>query len=353
MITDNPLSYVIGYIASWAIFIAASLIAFGMLRRLKGKRGDILVNTFFIFVGSMIFALSMEGYYGFFYDQPDSFGTLLTSERWFKRHYRYNNWGFRDDKDYYYKKGKDRYRIVFVGDSFTAGHGIEDIGDRFSGRIEELLRETGSGGYEVYTIAVNGWDTDDEIRRLKKLADEGFEADLVVLCYNMNDIAYASPDTYLFYQELRDKISGSRLLQRSFFLNFLYLRVKVLSMQEVKGYYGWLKGSYSGRAWQDHREQMERFIELCESNGYRLGAVIFPLINDLSRGFGMKDAHLRVAGFFEEKEVPYIDLSERLMRFPEKELAVNRFDSHPNEFAHSLISEDIWEKLIKNILNQN
>lgn len=90
-----------------------------------------------------------------------------------------NNMGFRDDKDYSHEKEKGKLRVVFVGDSFTVGHGIKNISKRFSGIIEARLKEEmPDTNYEVYTLAQNGWDTVHEVDSLNRLMDVGFEADL-------------------------------------------------------------------------------------------------------------------------------------------------------------------------------
>lgn len=349
MITDNSASYIIGYISAWFLLIISGLIVTWAFSRWKTeKRARIISgNILALLLGIGIFVMIMEGYYGFFYDQPDSYGLLLTSERWFKRHYKYNKVGFRDNKDYHLKKGPKK-RIVFIGDSFTIGHGIRDVNDRFPNRIEAYLEKKFPGSYEVYTIARNGWDTTDEIDILSKLAADGFEADMVVLCFTTNDISFASLENYLNYQAGKDAKPKNRLLTNSFFLNFVYMRMKVLSSPEIKGYYDWLAGSYDGYAWEDERMLLNNFVELSREKGYNPKAVILPLIGDLSRGFKMKGAHEKVSAFFRSKGVPYLDFTDAFKRFPEKNLVVNRFDAHPNEFAHALIADEIWTKLVEN-----
>lgn len=352
-ITYNPISYILSYIAVWLGFIILTLIAVWGLGKWKGNGclKIIVSNCVAFLVGVTTLVLLMEGYFGFFYDQTDSFGLLLTSQRWHKNHYRFNNLGFRDDKNYYYRKSVGTKRIVFIGDSFTAGHGIRRIEDRFSNKVERHLREI-SGDYEVYTIAANGWDSPDEIKWLEKSIKNDFDADLIVLCFNMNDLGFDSHSTKLVSQKVRELTPRSQLLHRSFFLNFLYVRLSVLSMPEVRGYYDWLAEDYAGSGWIVEEELLKRFIELCNEKGYKFKVVIFPLIGDLSRGFKMKIAHEKLSTFLAGKGVDYIDLAERFKRFSERELVVNKFDAHPNEFAHSIIAEEILTTLLQDGINK-
>lgn len=347
MILDNPFFYIVGYVAAWVILIISSLLSIRFLRRRKDSRVNRIASNLVAIVTSIVFLiLAMEGYYGFFYDEPDSYGLLLTSTRWFKRHYKFNNMGFRDDKDYYHEKEKGKLRVVFVGDSFTVGHGIKNISKRFSGIIEARLKEEmPDTNYEVYTLAQNGWDTVHEVDSLNRLMDVGFEADLIILCYNMNDIGWGTPETGMPFEYARPE---NWLLSHSFFLNFLYARTMIFSTKGVKDYYGWLSDYYTGRTWEWQRMLLQELKALCAKKGIKLKVAVFPLIPDMSKGFKMKSAHERVNAFFREEGIPYIDISDKFRELPAKKLMVNKFDAHPNEFAHKVIAEEIWDKLLRN-----
>ncbi|MDH5415428.1 MAG: SGNH/GDSL hydrolase family protein [Flavobacteriaceae bacterium] len=348
MVLDNSIAYVSGYIASWILFLVVTLIIFKMLARWKncGRFYWGVSKVFLISASLLFFILLMEGYYGFFYDETDSYGYLLTSRRWFKRHYIHNNLALRDDKDYSYKKEDGIRRFVFVGDSFTAGHGIKDIKDRFAGIIEDSLKRY--KGNEVYTIAVNGWDTDDEVRYLEKLIESGFEADEIILCFNMNDIAWTSGEHYLVLQSFKEAAPRNWLFTNSFFLNFVYVRSKIFSMPEFMNYFAWLSDSYDdGKKWELEKSQVRRFKEICMKNRISMKVVVLPLIGDISKDFMMRKAHEKMAIFLNEEGIPYIDLSKRLSQYPVKKLMVNKFDAHPNEFAQRIIADEIWKNFFE------
>lgn len=348
MILDNPISYVLVYLFLWVLLIAVVILIAKLAIKQQNHQwvSKIIINMLTTAISIAFIVLSLEGYFGFFYDKTDSYGYLLTSVRWFKRHYRLNNVGLRDNKHYFYEKGPGKKRIVFVGDSFTAGHGIKDVRERFTGIIEERLKKAfPDGNYEVYTIAVNGWETDDEVDYFNRLFEEGFKADEIILCFNMNDIAWASPKKQSTFKLLNEKAPKNWLLQHSFFLNFLYIRIGMFSTHEYKNYFDWLSESYEGKTWELEKMLLWKFKEVCVRNGCTLKVVILPLIGDLSGGFRLKASHDKVASFFRSVGIPYIDLSKRLSGFPAKKLTVNKFDAHPNEFAHNIIAEEIWELL--------
>ena len=66
-----------------------------------------------------------------------------------------NSSGFRSDVEFATARG-DRPRIIFLGDSFTAGFGV-DNGDRFADLAGDLL------GAEVYNAGITGTGTDQQV----------------------------------------------------------------------------------------------------------------------------------------------------------------------------------------------
>nr|AYM54396.1 carbamoyltransferase [Phaselicystis flava] len=90
-----------------------------------------------------------------------------------------NSLGFRSDVEFEPKRG-DRPRILFFGDSITAGDGVDNA-QRFAELTGEAL------GAEVYNYAVSGTATDQQLLVLEHFAG-GVEADLVVLCVYVENI---------------------------------------------------------------------------------------------------------------------------------------------------------------------
>jgi len=49
--------------------------------------------------------------------------------------------------------------------------------------------------------------------------------------------------------------------------------------------------------------------------------------------------------------VPHLDLADTLLRHPSRQVVVNRFDAHPNEYAHALAADAIEEFIQSNMAN--
>ena len=90
-----------------------------------------------------------------------------------------NSSGFRSDVEFAQEKGECQ-RILFFGDSMTAGDGCSNV-ERFSDRVGASL------GAEVYNYALSGSGTDQQLLLFEKYA-QTVEADLVVLCVYVENI---------------------------------------------------------------------------------------------------------------------------------------------------------------------
>src|SRR6185295_795413 len=125
---------------------------------IKNGAGRIIAGNLIVllFLASAIFA-GGEAYYRFAYDATDSFDYSKASKRWFARHFRLNSWAVRDDMDYRVEMTPGKRRIMFLGDSFTAGHGVKEVGDRFANRLRRDHPE-----WEIHVVARIGYDTGDE-----------------------------------------------------------------------------------------------------------------------------------------------------------------------------------------------
>jgi carbamoyltransferase len=90
-----------------------------------------------------------------------------------------NSQGFRSDVEFVEPRS-GRQRILFFGDSFTAGDGCENR-ERFSDLVGASL------GAEVYSYAVSGTGTDQQLLLYEKFARK-VPADLIVLCVYVENI---------------------------------------------------------------------------------------------------------------------------------------------------------------------
>ncbi|MFA6091847.1 MAG: SGNH/GDSL hydrolase family protein [Elusimicrobiota bacterium] len=303
----------------------------------KALASGVLKKLLCVFFGISLALAIGEAYSRFFADITDSFSFSLASSRWFARHYRNNSYGVRDDRDYAPLPPPGMRRISFAGDSFTAGHGIRRIEDRFAGIIRKKTR----GEWEVHVLARNGMDTVDEVAGLRDLLRTGYRLDQVVLIYCLNDIQSMQIATGGWTEEFPTQSLEGFWVRHSFLINTLYYRILVARHFAARGYFDSVKSAYAGEAFDLQKKQLLLFKNGIEAAGGRLAVVTFPFLHHMGPGYEHREAHEKLSKFWKELGVPHLDLLETFAPYGSKELVVSRFDAHPNERAHRLAAEAI------------
>jgi hypothetical protein len=310
--------------------------------------GNLLV---FVFAGSFVVLLG-EVYFRFWYDTTDSFALTKTSARWFERYYRLNNVGVRDNQDYKsLVPTLGQRRITFIGDSFTVGHGLRNVDDRFANRIRQRHPE-----WEVHVMAKPGLESGSELLLMKQLADGDYAFDLVVLVYCLNDIDDVSPEWNERYAKINQRLRRHRpnfLFEHSFLLNTIYYRMRMFAFPEISDYYRCDRDAYAGAPWEAHKPRLKAMRDLVRSRGGRLAVITFPFVHLIGPNYEFRAVHQQLDDFWRSIEVPHLDLLPALAPYPARQLTVNRYDAHPNEFAHGLAADSITRFLEEQIRAQN
>lgn len=114
---------------------------------------------------------------------PHKTCTIKTGE--FQVEYRINEHGLRDNS-FTIQKPNNIFRILFLGDSFTEGQGVE-LSQTMVKRLQENLNNTsGEGKYQIINGGVAGYST---VLEYLYLVERGikFNPDLVIINLNMTD----------------------------------------------------------------------------------------------------------------------------------------------------------------------
>lgn len=299
---------------------------------LKLAVGNLLV---LLFVLSLIL-LSGEAYYRFFYDTTDGFGLAKTTKRWFQRHFHVNHSGYRDSIEYRLKIPDGKRRLTFLGDSFTVGQGVPNVEDRFANKIRGMRDDC-----EVHVLARCGWNTGHELVLLRTMPGTGYEFDVVVLVYCINDVGDFNPTWRQTVAELQDETNRGLLVPHSYFLSLLRCRFKTATDSDLADYLQFIRASYEGPIWESQKRRLRQLRDDVRARGARLLVVTFPFLQSLGPDYEFADAHARLADFWRELDVPHLDLLDIFQGFEPNELVVNRHDRHPNEMAHALAAAKI------------
>ena len=249
-----------------------------------------------------------ETYFRFFYDTTDSLGSTRVSERWVQRHWHVNAAGVRDDIEYSPGLDDGKRRLSFVGDSFTAGHGIKQVEDRFP----NLLRQA-HPDWQIHVLANVGLDTGAEIVLVNKLAAKGYAFDRVVLVYCLNDIGdLVSQQGEAFTRMIDGMAPGNWLTRNSYALNLFTQRYQAGRNPYVRNYFSFVREAYQGETWELQKARLREFRAAVESRGGRLAVVTFPFLDALGPDYAYKTVHEELDRFWRELGVPHLDLLPRL-----------------------------------------
>lgn len=323
----------------------------GLYRRVRHKGSPatflevIAGNLLLLFFLVSSATLAGEIFYRFYYDTTDSLMYTKVSRRWEQRYYRWNTASARDDQEYRLFVANGKRRITFLGDSFTVGHGIKNVEDRFADRIRRQRPE-----WEVHVLARPGFDTWEEAEFLRAWVTNRYELDLVVLVYCLNDNSDMIPERRQAIDRVQAEVRNAGWLrQNSYFLDVIYHRFRLRNDPFMRGYFDLVQNAYRGPLWLEQRQRLLQVKQLVESNGGRLVVVTFPFLHALGATYPYEFVHQQFAQFWSEQGVSHLDLLPTFRAYSPREVTVNRLDAHPNERANELVTPLILEFLQTNL----
>lgn len=340
--------YLFAAAACWLV-VVASLAAFLALRAWRrGGRLGRWASRFFLLIWSLAFAAcGLESLFALCYDTTDSYSLALTSKRWYVRHVKVNNWEFRDDAHYTETVREGQKRLTFLGDSFTLGHGVANVEDRFSGKIRQAAEKTMPGRWQVYNLAKGGWDTRGQLDELADLRRRRFHTDILVLVYCLNDVETLHRENEIIMGMILLSEPSNWILREAYLPNFLYYRYCHFNRSDVAGYFGWLHDAYQGAVWVKQTAQLDALRKWCRDQNTQLLVVLFPFLHQLQGDYPFERAHETIGNYFAVHGVPCLDLLDLMRAHSHQKLVVNQFDAHPNERAHAIAADAIWRLLLE------
>ncbi|MCX5660979.1 MAG: hypothetical protein NTW19_14840 [Planctomycetota bacterium] len=330
-----------GFIAAPLLGILAIHLFFKRLRRTPGQPVGwlrlVAGNVLILAVGCSMVLLAGECYCRFFVDTTDAYGRSKINQRWIDRHWHENAIGVRDSLDTYSpQRTAGKRRVTFMGDSFTAGHGVADVEDRFVNRVRRSRP-----AWEVHLFAENGMDTGEEVEAVRGSLASNYEWQQLVLVYNLNDIADITPEWAAVSKRVLTAPPPPFLFEHSYFLNTLHIRWTAWRDADLRRYFDFVNGAYNGPLWEQQKRRLTEMRDLMREHGGQLVVVTFPFLENLGPDYKYRDVHRRLDDFWRGLGVPHLDLLAILESHKGEHLVVNAHDPHPNERAHELAAEAI------------
>jgi hypothetical protein len=269
--------------------------------------------------------------------------------RWKREHLRRNRFGFRDG-EFSLRKPPGVYRIVVVGDSFTAAMGIPEE-ERYTERIEAALGAA-RGRVEVLQFANPGAELDDHVATLR--AALAVAPDFVLLQWYVNDVEIGKqgqprPRHLAPWPGLHRALFAHSALYAILDQQWAWMQVRLGLTPSYEAYMQARFGDPHGEDSRRADAELRAFFEVARGAGVPVAVVLFPHLDDRLGGseYPFAFLHERVLAACAEASVPCVDLRDTFARHAGNValLRVNRFDHHAGALAHRLATERLLEVL--------
>lgn len=240
-------------------------------------------------------------------------------------------------------------RILFLGDSFTVGYGLEDNRQRFTDRIEQRLRDEGlPAGYrvDVFNAGMAGTAPDSWSKCLEDVLPL-YRPHLVISVFFLRDGTPLS--TSLRFHQITMELINSRyqswpLYRQSRLLRVLYDR---LAWRDFTMYYQLrLSLSYVGSKedrlmWNKQQRHLRKIRDLCRDQGLPFQLIIFPMLFDLDH-YSFFPVEAEIERFAREAEIPVFSLTPGFLGRDAASLWVAANDQHPNAEGHQIAADTLF-----------
>lgn len=287
--------------------------------------------------GIVLVLILLEGVF-MFHKQTHRFNGTLGSRAWFLSNWKLNAEGYRD-YPYDSTQISGKKKVMVLGDSFVAGHGIKDPEDRFSNRLQRLLPDD---KYKVFNLGVGGSDVHDENLRIREFP---YKPDLLVISWYPNDIEEDGQKAGLTLQHAKsyhDLMLPLRYVaRRSYLWNYVYWQFS--HPDELSDYFGFIKQCFSFyMAKRTHLAELDRLTQYGDSLQIPMAAVVFPFLENMPEsGFATEP----IVDYFNRKGIPVLDVRQMAADVPVKDLLCNQNDPHPSELLHGMVADSLFEML--------
>ncbi|CAG4993420.1 hypothetical protein DYBT9275_01166 [Dyadobacter sp. CECT 9275] len=300
----------------------------------KAKAKGILANLVTITIPLIVTLIFLEIIFMYV---PQSHEGVLSkaSQIWWEKYWKpVNSLGYHDKEVEGNKTEKTT--ILVIGDSFAAGHGLEDVKDRFSNMLEEKF---GHDKTQVYNLGVSGADTRDEAKRLQEFP---VKPDVIVLQYFPNDIEKVAREkgVELSGAEPYADISGlSASIVRRFYLpNFIYWQLPHTGFSTFEKF---VQTAYTDTTVLNaHLRDMSQMIAYRDSTKAKMYAVFVPFLFQLDKSAVYTKP---VEDYLRKNGVTVVTLTDGIARIPEKERVVGKNDGHSSAPINKLIADRLYD----------
>ncbi|MBK8672751.1 MAG: SGNH/GDSL hydrolase family protein [Bacteroidetes bacterium] len=278
-------------------------------------------------------------------------GEAFVSKLWFQKYWEVNNYKYRD-RAFKIESVSNKNIILYVGDSYVAGHGIKKTSQRTPNLLELLLKNK----YYIINGGRNGIGTRDEFKIIRNFP---ISPKLIILTHVSNDINDVKSENEL---NNRKNTSPSRLInflyknsRNSFFFDLIYIFKKNQSFFkneqsesgiETKRFdYEYYKVDSLQKL---HFNDLKTIVDyVTDSIKSKIVILTYPEGDDNTIDSSNFYINQKIASHFkDEKNVFIFNTTALFKRVNQKGRVVNMFDGHPSAQMNKIIADSLFQFLV-------
>jgi len=232
--------------------------------------------------------------------------------------------------------------ILIVGDSFTYGRGVkyEDI---YATRLAKMLKDN---GYHAHIKNCGRVDADvNDITKVLSYEMSKNTYPIVVYGFVLNDFGLSlsiKGSDFIDVNNGGNHWSALRDFSKIANLVMFCIERYRLSQETTKAYLDAFNGENAEIGFQFIAD-MNRKIK---REGGQLVIMLFPLLYKFDN-YPFLEVHRKIASRCAKENIPLIDLLTVYSAYEDKDLWANPTDQHPNETAHKLAAEKLYNFLVE------
>lgn len=245
-------------------------------------------------------------------------------------------------------------RLLFLGDSFTVGAGLERREARFTDVVEATLAAELPETLHVFNAGRGGSNPDRWLRYLEALLPE-YRPHAVIAVFFLRDGTPLGTSLQLNARDigpihrraLARPLYGVSALLTFFWDRLAWREYAELFTQKVKRAY---LGSRADRAmWRRQQRALTEMSARCRAAGVPFHLVIFPLLFDLD-DYAFHDVENEIRGFAVTSGIPVYSLTPAFLGKRDDTLWVASNNQHPNVLGHRIAAERLLPYLRAEVL---
>jgi lysophospholipase L1-like esterase len=284
------------------------------------------------------------------YSQPDDWSYLRSGQ--FSPPL--NESGFREEHYSQSLFSGDKKRILFLGDSFTFGSGVDNGANRFTDLLEMQHNfENPDKLVHIYNAGIPGTEPSDWIEYLNQLLDtyEPHQVYAVFFLRDGTDICTSLWCHNDLINEIKSNYQEKKLYEYSHLARY-YFNIQIIR-DFNQAYINMIYRAYLGNEsetsfWQQQKGSLLELQEVCQANDLDFILIIFPILYELNNKYPFEPVENEIIQFANEANIPVFSLRESFMGQRAESLWVSQNDQHPNSKGHTIAAEALYPILISN-----